>query len=201
MFKILKSKRGSVIGGAFICIMIILLAFTLMQLTYIFNSHYKATRTFEHTLTLLETNIQKDAYDSLRNYDVDNYKNQIENSLYRNHTSLKDEYIKLLEKNSDIKYDKSAQKIIGDHYEIKLSDIKIDCEVESSKKDSYVISFHVTSNINYTTQIFFTDKPITASTGNIDFTSKYEFINDLGKDSQAVAGNGNDTDKYNNIGG
>lgn len=196
---ILKDKKAEVFTGTFLCIMIIMIAFSLMSITFLVNTHYKVTREMEHSLTLLQTNIQKDAYNSLETFTPEKYKNSV--SVY----NLRTQYENLLKENSLFTYDEKTQSFIGNGFEIKnitinysIPDEQIEDRLDDGLDYGFSVDYTVTATINYTTNLMLSDKPVTLTTGKINFTSSYGFLDDV-NDFQGQAGN-SDSSKYENRG-
>lgn len=187
MIEKIKDKKANIVEGTFICVIIIMVAFCLMQMTYLLNSHYKATRAFEHSMTLLETSVQRDVYQSLSNFTY---------SEYKPNGDLKKQYLAFLQKNEELKYDENSNSYIGDNFIIKADDINIKYKKNGVNGSSFDIEYTVTSKITYTLNMFFTEEPIKFTTGNINFTSKYTYVNDVGSDSNLVNGNDSNSSKY-----
>lgn len=196
---ILKDKKAEVFTGTFLCIMIIMIAFSLMSITFLVNTHYKVTREMEHSLTLLQTNIQKDAYNSLETFTPEKYKNSV--SVY----NLRTQYENLLKENSLFTYDEKTQSFIGNGFEIKnitinysIPDEQIEDRLDDGLDYGFSVDYAVTATINYTTNLMLSDKPVTLTTGKINFTSSYGFLDDV-NDFQGQTGN-SDSSKYENRG-
>lgn len=196
---ILKDKKAEVFTGTFLCIMIIMIAFSLMSITFLVNTHYKVTREMEHSLTLLQTNIQKDAYNSLETFTPEKYKNSV--SVY----NLRTQYENLLKENSLFTYDEKTQSFIGNGFEIKnitinysIPDEQIEDRLDDGLDYGFSVDYTVTATINYTTNLMLSEKPVTLTTGKINFTSSYGFLDDV-NDFQGQTGN-SDSSKYENRG-
>lgn len=192
---ILKDKKAEVFTGTFLCIMIIMIAFSLMSITFLVNTHYKVTREMEHSLTLLQTSVQKDAYNSLETFTPEEYKNSVSN--YK----LRTQYENLLKENSLFTYNEKTQSFVGDGFEIKditinysIPDEQIEDKLDDKLDYGFSVDYTVTATINYTTNLMLSDKPITLTTGKINFTSSYGFLDDV-NDFENQRGN-SDSSKY-----
>jgi len=185
----LKNKRASIIGGSAICVMIILVAFTMIQVVYMLNTHYTVTRAFEHSLTMLETTLQRETYDSLSDFQSGSYQGDLEAKLEEQGTTLKNKYLYFLEKNPNFKTDEENNQLVGNGFTISFDDINIKSVTKDATDHSFKVDFTVTAKISYTTKLALADKPTKISTGKIDFTSSYEFVQNVGEDSNNVSGN------------
>ena len=172
-----------------------MIAFSLMSITFLVNTHYKVTREMEHSLTLLQTSVQKDAYNSLETFTPEEYKNSVSN--YK----LRTQYENLLKENSLFTYNEKTQSFVGDGFEIKditinysIPDKQIEDNLDDELDYGFSVDYTVIATINYTTNLMLSDKPITLTTGKINFTSSYGFLDDV-KDFENQRGN-SDSSKY-----
>lgn len=194
---ILKDKSADVFSGTFICVIIIMVAFTLMSLTFLVNTHYKVTREMEHTLNLIATEQAKDDYDFLAS-----------SSSYGIYEYFDTErYINSLKENPTFEYNENDGSFEGKGF--KVSNINIEAEIPEEQKQltpwgsvtddydfnsGFDVHFTVTAKIDYTANLILSDKPVKITTGDIKFTSSYEYLNDI--NSFQNQGENNDFSKY-----
>lgn len=195
---VLKDKRGDVFSGTFICIMIIMVAFTLMSLTFLVNTHYKVTREMEHSLSLVATEQARESYQHLANFDSTYFAKDFQKNLY----------LDKLKENSYFVYNEDDKSFTGKGFKISNIDIKAEVpddqtlffENEKDINENYNpdsgfdIYYTVTAKIDYTSNLMLSDKPVTLSTGSIKFTSSYNYLDQI-NDFHNSGGN-NDFSKY-----
>lgn len=187
----LKNKKAEVFQGTFICVMIIIIGFTLMSLTFLVNTHYKVTREMEHCLTLLQTSAQKDMYDSLESYNPTLYQGK--------KAEFQERYFDYLQDTDIFEYDEANDCYIGPGFVVR--DVSLDYTIPSGQYEAdssgFTVNYTVNATIDYTYNTVFLEDPVKITTGSIDFTSVYEFVNDESVVS-GVEGAQSDSSKYGN---
>jgi len=156
------------------------------------NDHYKVTRAFEHTLTLLQTNLEDDVYSGMSNYNSTYFMQNMPTD-----DELKNEYVELLKDNIAFEYEPSSGSYVGNGFSIPENSIKISYTYPNYSKDGFTIEYKVSAEIIYKIQTVFQNKPVSLSTGNINFTTKFNFVSEYNENKDYSIGSGDNSEKYN----
>lgn len=199
--KRLLDKKGEAVAGLAVCLTIILVAFSLIQMVLTLNTHYKLTRRLEHTFTVAQTAaIQGGGVYLGFGTDIDELVSEIMGEAavaawselawmeYEVEESGEDFYI----------FNIDGQKL-------KVSGFDYDYKVERAPRNDSVnpdntalkVTTNVRMNVEYVFNTILSDEPLTVKTDPIEFSTTVQFVDDYTGNTQQHWNNSNtDNSKY-----